>query len=195
MGKNRLAGMTTYLIGAMDRNPGGGVEWRKDLTPWLQKRGVMVFDPCDKHVEGYDRTEQVGRDDINKMKAEGRFDEIRPTYGDEIRGNDLRMVDESGFIFCYLNMEEYPCGTHEEWVTANRGKKPVIFVNPHGKAATPNWIFLAFPHQFIFSTFDEAKAYLHHVDTYEGKVETYGRWRFFDRRRMMRETIEQHGPF
>ncbi len=193
--KNRLAGMTTYLIGAMDRVANGGVEWRQDLTPWLQKRGVMVFDPCNKHVEGYDRTEAAGRDDINKMKAEGRYDEIRPTYGDEIRGNDLRMVDESGFIFCYLNMQEYPCGTHEEWSWANRGKKPIIVVNPHGKATTPNWMLLALPHQLIFSNFEDAKAYLDYVDKHEGPIETYGRWRFFDRRRMMRETIEQHGPF
>ena len=192
---NRLAGMTTYLIGAMDRVEGGGEAWRDMMTPWLQKRGVFIFNPCKKLVLGYNRTEQAGRDGINKMKADGRYDEIRPMYGDEIRGVDMRMVDESSFLVCNLNMQEYPCGTHEEWVTANRSKKPIIVVNPHGKASTPNWLFLAIPHQFIFGSFDEAKDYLNHIDTFEGEVETFRRWRFFDRRRMMRETIELYGEF
>ncbi len=47
---NRLDGMRTYLAGAMDRVPDGGVGWRNRITPMLKSLGVTVFDPCDKPI-------------------------------------------------------------------------------------------------------------------------------------------------
>ena len=48
---NRLKGMRTYLAGAMDRVPDGGVVWRDKITPLLESKGVVVLNPCDKPVE------------------------------------------------------------------------------------------------------------------------------------------------
>ena len=58
---NRLKGMRTYLAGAMDRVPDGGVGWRQTITPKLTEMGVVVLNPCDKPVE-------VGIEDDNTRK-------------------------------------------------------------------------------------------------------------------------------
>jgi len=191
---NRLAGMKCYLIGAMDRVADGGVGWRREITPWLQTRGVFVLDPSDKPILGA-RREEEGRDHIHQLKERGEYDMIRALYGDDIRGNDLRFVDESSFLICYLDMDQHPCGTYEEWFTANRDKKPIITVVKQGKKAAPNWLFLAINHQLIFGSFDEAKEYLEHINTYPHKIETFNRWRFFDWARLVRETCALHGAF
>ena len=48
---NNLKNMRTYLAGAMDRVPDGGVVWRDKITPLLESKGVVVLNPCDKPVE------------------------------------------------------------------------------------------------------------------------------------------------
>lgn len=191
---NRLALMKVYMVGSMDRVADGGVGWRRELTPFLQKLGMLVLDPCNKPIANIP-DEFDGRCKINEWKESGDFDKIRPAYGDAIRGIDCRMVDESGVIYCNLDMDTYPCGTHEEWVLANREKKPVIVVCEKGKKNIPNWMFLAMPHQMFFSSHDEAKQYLSYVNSHEGEVETYGRWRFFDWVRLYKETVAVHGEF
>ncbi len=189
----RLAGMKCYLIGAMDRVPDGGITWRADFTPWLQKRGVFVQDPANKPML-YITNEFSAREDINRMKQEGRYAEIRPKYGDAVRGTDLRMVDESSFLPCYLDLDTHPCGTYEELFKANSEKKPIITVVKQGKVNAPNWLFMTLPHEFIFDDFDQAKAYLDHIDQDE-EIDTLGRWRFFDWPRLVKETQDAYGSF
>ena len=46
----KLNGMRTYLAGAMDRVPDGGVGWRNRISPILKSIGVTVLNPCDKPV-------------------------------------------------------------------------------------------------------------------------------------------------
>ena len=93
---NRLEGMRTYLAGAMDRVPDGGVVWRDKITPLLESKGVVVLNPCDKPVE-------VGIEDastrasIEELKEKGEYGRIKKDYG-VIRTLDLRCVDISDFI-------------------------------------------------------------------------------------------------
>jgi len=47
-----------------------------------------------------------------------------------------------------------------------------------GKNQTPDWLFGTIPHQMIFSTWDEIKAYLIHINSSEN-IDTYKRWYFF----------------
>jgi hypothetical protein len=172
----------------MDRVPDGGVGWRQDIKPFLQEKGIFVLDPCYKPVP-FEANEEVGRAFINKCKEEGRYDEIRPAFGETIRGLDLRMTDEASFIICYLNTDQHACGTYEELFTANKAKKPVLVVVEQGKKNAPNWLFLTLPHQFIFSSFDELKTYITHVDQ-DAVVDTHKRWRFFDWAKLVNDTIE-----
>ncbi len=45
MVEKKIYGEKTYLAGAMDMVPDGGVDWRKMLTPRLQKLDIVVQDP------------------------------------------------------------------------------------------------------------------------------------------------------
>ena len=38
---NKLQGMRTYLVGAMDRVPDGGVGWRNEITPKLKSLNIQ----------------------------------------------------------------------------------------------------------------------------------------------------------
>ena len=67
---NRLFGMRTYLVGAMDRVEDGGTEWRERLEPELNKLGVVVFNPCNKAIPIADES-QDSRDRRQKYKSAG----------------------------------------------------------------------------------------------------------------------------
>jgi hypothetical protein len=47
-----------------------------------------------------------------------------------------------------------------------------------GKSNTPDWLFGTIPHQMIFSTWDEVKEYLLHINN-TANIESYKRWYFF----------------
>ena len=85
---NRLKGMRTYLAGAMDRGPDGGAGWRDKIKPLLERMGVIVLNPCDKPSE-IGKEDKHTRDHIERLKVEGKFQQIRDEYG-VIRTLDLR---------------------------------------------------------------------------------------------------------
>jgi len=191
MSTNRLAGMKCYLIGAMDRVADGGEGWRESITPFLRKKGVFVFNPCDKPFVGRASEEEI-RAEVDVMLEQGRYDEIRPKYGDEIRGNDLRFVDESSFLICYTDLDVHPCGTYEELFEGNSDKKPVLVVCAQGKKHAPKWLFYALPHELIFDSFTDVKTYLNRIDSAPiDTINKLGRWRFFDWKRMVAETLAE----
>jgi hypothetical protein len=186
MGINRLAGMRCYLCGAMDRVPDGGVQWRDDIIPFLQfKLGVVSFNPCDKPIN-------IGLEDAEnrnmriRAKDKGEFGLV--TAFKKTRHVDLRMVDVTDFMIVNIDMDIHACGTYEELSWANREKKPILVHCEQGKAKAPDWLFWTIPHQHIFSTWDEIKEYLLHVNN-DVEVETYNRWMFFDYKRIMPKEI------
>ena len=108
---NRIRGMRTYLAGAMDRVPDGGVGWRDKITPLLESKGVVVLNPCDKPVE-------VGIEDsctrvkIESLKEHDEYSKIKKEYG-VIRTLDLRCVDISDFLIASIDIDVHACGTYE----------------------------------------------------------------------------------
>lgn len=173
---NRLSGTRTYLVGAMDRVPDSGAEWRNSVTPFLENKGVTVLNPCDKPID-------VGVEDedarmyIDHYKKTGQYDKIKQYYS-VIRTVDLRCVDISDFIIASIDLDVHACGTYEEITTANRQKKPVLVWCQQGKEHAPNWLFFMLPHQHIFSSMSELTEYLDEVDTCDS-VEHFKRWFFF----------------
>jgi hypothetical protein len=178
MNKNRLLLSRCYLAGAMDRVPDGGVEWRDRLTPWLNSRGIIVLNPVDKPCE-------IGREDAESRRirheAKMRGDYSLLIKDKEVRGVDLRLVDNTDFLIVNLDLETHPCGTYEELFWANREKKPIIVRVEQGKDHAPDWLWWTIPHQMIFSTWEEVKTYLDHIafDPLE-KIDRFKRWIFFD---------------
>lgn len=179
---NRLKNSMVYLSGSMDRViAGGGIQWRKDLTPFLRNRGVIVLDPTNKPkcVLGKTADESVeSREKAIKLKNEGYYDEFASHYR-PIRNIDLRFTDKADFLIVHLDMNEKPFGTINEISIAIQQKKPIIIHCPYGKKEVPNWIWGAVPHELFFSTWDEVKEYLRHVDEDEN-VDDLGRWYLFD---------------
>lgn len=173
----RLKLQRVYLAGAMDRVKDGGVGWRDAIEPWLESRGVITYNPCNKPID-------IGLEDadvrktINEMKNRGEYDKIRPLYQD-IALIDLRCVDIVDFLIINIDLDIHPCGTYEELFLANRSKKPILIRIEQGKKNTPNWLLFRLPHELIFDTWDDLKSYLHKVDCQE-EVKHLNRWRFFD---------------
>lgn len=162
----------------MDREPDGGVQWRENLTPWLNSRGVIVLNPCDKPCTiGVENTET--RAARHEAKMNGDYSLL---LADKIvRPVDLRMVDISDFLIVNIDMESHPCGTYEEITTANREKRPIIIRCEQGKNHLPDWLFWMMPHEFFFDTWEQVYNYLDHVDTAdEAELDSKKRWMFFD---------------
>jgi len=175
--KNNLKHMRTYLVGAMDRVPDGGIGWRKAITPMLQELSVNVINPCDKPIESAKEGPDT-RTIINYYKQTGQFDKIRDEYG-HIRNADLRCVDVSDFIIANIDMNVHMCGSYEEISTANRQKKPVLVWCEQGKMLAPNWLFFMLPHEHIFSSMDQLLAYLYDVSRTKEKSKLK-RWFFYE---------------
>lgn len=176
MATNRLRNQRVYLAGAIDRVPDRGAGWRADITPFLNRMGVVVFNPLNKPTE-------VGAEDEGThslkhiLKQEGRYDELSSMMK-VIRSTDLRLVDISDFLVVNLDIKTHPCGTLEEIFWANRQKKPIIVRVEQGKSSAPDWLFGTIPHEMIFSEWSEVENYLKHVDSSE-EIDARGRWYFF----------------
>ena len=173
---NKLTGMRTYLVGAMDRVADGGVGWRKSITPYLQSLRLKVLDPCDKVLGNIKENKQT-RDTIESYKSSGQYYKIREKYN-KIRNADLRCVDISDFIIAQIDMDVHMCGSYEEIVTANRQKKPILIWCKQGKSKAPNWLFFMLPHEHIFSSMEELLQYLNVVNDCDD-TKTLRRWFFF----------------
>ena len=172
---NRLYLNRVYLAGAMDRVPDGGVQWRQQITPWLNSRGIIVFDPtnkpCDIGIEN-----AVTRKIRHDAKVEGDLSLLLADK--EVRAVDLRMVDVTDFTIVNIDVNSHPCGTYEEIFWANREKKPVLIRCEQGKEHAPDWLFWTFPHEHIFGTWDDLKRYIDHV-AFGEHVDRMKRWMFF----------------
>lgn len=173
---NNLKGMRTYLIGAMDRVPDGGVNWRQRITPELKKMNIKVLDPCDKPIHSIKEDEEA-RWWINYYKETHQYEKIRSVYG-EIRNADLRCVDVSDFVIAHIDINVHACGTYEEIVTANRQKKPILILCEQGKHNAPNWLFFMLNHEQIFGSMQEILDYLYYINTVQEKTKLK-RWFFF----------------
>jgi hypothetical protein len=174
---NNVNGMSTYLVGAMDRVADGGVTWRQKITPILTKMGIRVLDPCSKPINGVSEDNET-RWWIDYYKETQQYSKIREKFGN-IRSADLRCVDVSDFIIAHIDLNVHACGTYEEIVTANRQKKPVLIWCEQGKHNAPNWLFFMLPHEHIFSSITEIIIYLNFINT---SIDTKNlkRWFFFN---------------
>lgn len=174
---SRLKNQRVYLAGAMDRVSDRGATWRDNITPFLNNLGIIVFNPITKPTD-IGLEDQESHSVKTKLKQQHRYDELSSMMK-TIRSVDLRLVDISDFLIVNLDLNVHPCGTLEEIFLANRQKKPIIIHMVQGKDQTPDWLFGTIPHQMIFSTWQDIKVYLTHINSSEN-IDTYKRWYFFD---------------
>lgn len=174
---NRLSNQRVYLAGAMDRVADRGNGWRDNITPFLQQLSIVVFNPIKKPTA-------IGLEDAGvhkhkiELKLNNKYDELSYLMK-TIRSVDLRLVDISDFLIVNLDLDIHPCGTYEEIFWANRQKKPIIIHMVQGKQNAPDWLFGTIPHEMIFSSWDEIKIYLNHINS-SVSIESHNRWYFFE---------------
>lgn len=184
MKQNRLWGSISYLVGPMDRAPDGGVEWRNWITPHLQSKGIVVLNPCDKPTDAGGESLD-DRDAHQKMIDDGNYGEVCKQMR-IVRSYDLAMVDIASFLIVNIDLDIHTCGTYEEVCVANRQKQPILVRMKQGKSFSPHWLLGMIHHTYIFNSFDDILTYLAEVDEDNtGFFERAGRWKFFDRKRMM----------
>ena len=165
------------MAGAMDRVKDRGQGWREQISPFLESLGIVVFNPITKPTD-------MGLEDSDthtiksKLKASKRYDELSSMMK-VIRSVDLRLVDISDFLIVNLDLNVHPCGTYEEIFWGNRQKKPILIHMNQGKEQAPDWLFGTIPHQMIYSSWNDMKTYLEHINTSEN-INTYNRWYFFN---------------
>ena len=172
----RLYGSRVYLSGAMERALDVGEGWRNRITPYLDRLGIVVLNPCKKPIDMVFKIED--REYREGLRMDGDFETLNKEVR-ILRAVDLRLVDISDFLIVYLDNEVSSCGTWEEIVTANRQKKPVLIHCKQGKERIPDWLWGMLPHQFIFGSWDDLFEYLRQVNIAD-EIDNMRRWMFFD---------------
>ncbi len=177
---NRLFYNRVYLSGAVDNALDFGIGWRQIVQQELADLDLIFMDPCNKLMLFEHACENLENHEYRtELKKRGDFATVSQMMR-TIRCNDLRMADLSDFAIAHLDTNVHTTGTHEEIVTLNRRKVPILTHVEQGKAALPDWYWGTLPHQIVFSTWDELFAYVRHVACGPSPIDTLGRWRFLD---------------
>lgn len=178
---NRLWGNRAYLISQIDYAIDFGVTWRDNITPILNKLGIIVLNPCKKPTQ---IGNEVGDDQVllRNLQQEEKYKELSDKMR-EIRSIDLRMIDISDFVIARLDMKIPACGSIEEITLANKQKKPVLLWCPQGKQKLYRWIYGMIPESHIFGDLDCLFEYLNYINSDE-EINDLGRWRFFDYKKL-----------
>lgn len=183
---NRLNGSSTYLAGPMQHAADNGVIWREEITPFLKELGIKVLDPCKKPGElgKEDAETQAKVKDLLKLFASSTSFQ-KDYYGDrlhdlmkDIVGIDLKMVDYSDFLICFVDLNQYSCGTWHEVTMAVLERKPVLIYCPSGLQNIPSWLFGVLKHNEFFESITELKNYIRHIN--EDEYLDVGRWKFLN---------------
>jgi len=176
---NKLKGLRCYLAGPIDHAADDGVGWRNRAKLWLEQKGVVAMDPCDKPTDQAEYRE-IGDEKkyLMRLKEERKFDELT-TYMKGIAHIDLRMLDRSDFVIVYIDMEAKPFGTIWELQNALHQKKPTFVFAANGKENVSLWLYGVMNHNYIFDNMGDLFCHLNEVDQGLEDVDLT-RWVFFD---------------
>jgi len=185
---NRLRNLGCYLSGSVDFSSDHGKGWRDEITPFLEKMGVKVFDPLNHHKTFHidEDIDTVKRPYMRKLLEENNYDELQKEMK-ELVHMDLRAIDLASFMLVNYDTSVHLCGTVEEIGICSKQVKPVILVAKNGKNKLPSWIYGRLSHELFFNNFDEAKDYLTRIDSdpnYQFTKVDLKRWIFFSGKHM-----------
>lgn len=164
----------TYLIGPM-QYVSDGMSWRDDMTEFLNKMGIVVFDPYHKPFINAKEEDNETRHYLRSLMDAGRFNEVH-WHMKEVRSFDLAAVDKSDFIIAFIDPSIPTFGTMEELAWAVRCKKPCFVVVDGGREQTPFWLMGMMPPRFFYNSFSSLKNMLMKIDNEEIEIDNE-RWR------------------
>lgn len=180
---NRLFGMAAYLSGSIDSSPDKGKGWRDDMTPFLEDKGIRVFNPLNHHKTFHitEDIDTVKRPYMNELLKNGKFDELREEMR-ELCHFDLRAIDLASFMIVNYDTSLHLCGTVEEISIGSKQVKPVLIMCKNGKKKLPSWLYGRLPHEYFFDSWEEIRDYLTRIDSdpnYQFTKVDLKRWLFF----------------
>jgi hypothetical protein len=161
----------------MDRVPDAGTTWRRLIRHHLNDLGILWFDPTHKPIDiGVEDDESRRLRKVNKKAGHYDLvaDEMTP-----IRDVDRRMVNTSDFLIVNIDLDIHACGTYDEFSLANDQSKPILTHIEQGKDECPDWLFACIPHEHIFGSWLDLRAYVRHI-AHDPVVDHMGRWMFFN---------------
>lgn len=171
--ENLLRGTRVYTIGAMEYQDGQG--WRNHVKDVLEPKGITIFDPYHKPFIEFLKEDEQARLDLKTWMKNEEYDRVAK-WMNEIRRDDLRLVDLSDFFIVYVNPKIPSWGSAEELYWANRLKKPIFLFVEGGKKLTPVWIMGTIPHKYIYNNIDEILETIEKIDSGKKKMDS-DRWR------------------
>lgn len=140
-----------YLCGSMSGMKSLGAGWRKDLQPWLEKKGLKVFNPCKEELKMRDKY---------KLKDLPLHDweKLPQILQEEIMEKDLEQIwFRTRFVVCYFT--KYSTGTVSELSYALLKNIPVYFVTNRRLKGWPGTVARKEGNK-RFRTFAELKRFL-----------------------------------
>jgi hypothetical protein len=184
MAINRLRNLTCYLSGSIDASLDKGRGWRDEITPFLEEKGIRVFNPLNHHKTFHikEDIDTIKRPYMRKLLEEGKFDELQKETR-ELVHLDLRAIDLSNFMILSYNTDLHLCGSVEEMSIVSKQVKPCLVVAKNGIKKLPSWIFGRLPWQHLFNNWEELKDYLNRIDAdpnYQFSPQDNKRWTFYE---------------
>ena len=175
---NRLFGSRVYEAGPIDCAINRGQDWRNEIKPFLQQKGIMVIDPCNKPINNIIKEDEDLIRKLQHYKDTRQWDELSKIMR-QIRSTDLRCTDTADWLIVHLDFNIPMMGTLEELFWANRQKKPILVHCEQTLKDIPNWLWGTLPKEFMFDNWNDLKAYIRHIDEDE-IINPLRRWVFFD---------------
>lgn len=133
----KLEKSTAYLSGAMEYVKDGGVFWRRKFIKLVKEANLKIdcIDPTSKPGN-------INEDKITQkeLQQNGCWEQLK-TYVSNYRRSDLRFVDLSDFIVCFVDPTVPQWGTANEVFEAERQHKPSFFICEGGLYTLPRWLF------------------------------------------------------
>jgi len=178
---NRLKSHTAYLAGAIDKvTASDAMEWREDMTDFLNDLGIGVFNPCDKPI--YNTTVHEDNDFVSMVEAlkdRGNYDEVQKIMQEIVR-IDLNFVDLCNFMILNIEPDCHMCGSYGEQTVACLQRKPIIIHCSKGISKIPNWLFGVCDPKMFFESWIDVKGYIKDI-CYDVSVDDNDKkWRFID---------------
>jgi hypothetical protein len=159
---NCLRGAVGYLAGPIDFCPDLGTgTWREEIKKETAYLGINYIDPTSE-ILGCKRDVNTEQDLIKRYKSSGDYESLRIMMQD-IRRKDLRSVDLSDFLVCYIDTNIFMFGSVDELITAERQCKPIFGIFPRGIQKAPSWAFAVFKPENMFTSIDGLVDELHRI--------------------------------
>lgn len=176
---HRLRNHIAYLAGPIENVSDVGVEWRLDITKFLNWLGIGVFNPCNKPILNY----KVDEDKdfvfkVKELKRQGKFKEVQHLLQEIVR-LDYKMVDLSNFLILHIDPNSHMCGSYAEMTLACYLRKPII-VHCEDLSRVSGWCYGICDPEMFFSSWDDVKNYILHICFDENVDDIDSKWRFID---------------